>query len=318
MHYPESPSQRNAWVLSQRMERNHVSPDRPWAFLLEEERSAAGEVVQVATIFLTNRECPWRCLMCDLWRNTLAEDTPKGAIPRQIAWALARMPAGRVAKLYNSGSFFDRRAIPPEDHAAIAAQVAGFERVVVECHPSLVNDDCFRFRDRIGGRLEVAMGLETVHPGVLDKLNKRMTVEEFAGAADRLRLNDVDLRVFLLVHPPLMPAEEAFSWAARSLEFAFDCGATAVTLIPTRAGNGAMDALAAEGLFSEPSLAALEETSAYGIGLGRGRVFADLWDAERFATCAACREDRIARLRRMNLEQQVSPPVHCGTCGGRS
>jgi hypothetical protein len=316
--YPESASQRNAWVLEHRAERNALTPGKPWAYLVEEERSASGEVVPVATIFLTNRECPWRCVMCDLWRNTLADDTPVGAIPEQIANALARLPAAREVKLYNSGSFFDRRAIPTEDYAAIAACVAGFERVIVECHPSLVTDDCFHFRDRLRGRLEVAMGLETAHPEVLEKLNKRMTLEQFATAADRLRLNDVDLRVFLLVHPPFMPESEAFTWAARSLDFAFDCGATAATLIPTRAGNGAMDALAVQGLFSAPSLAMLEEATAYGISLARGRVFADLWDAERFAACTACRGARITRLHRMNLEQRIQPAIDCDACGGRS
>jgi radical SAM enzyme (TIGR01210 family) len=285
---------------------------------VEDERSASGEVAPVATIFLTNRECPWRCVMCDLWRNTLAGDTPPGGIPGQIAYALARLPAARTVKLYNSGSFFDRRAVPVEDHAAIAAQLGGFERVIVECHPSLVGDDCARFRDRLAGRLEVAMGLETAHPEVLEKLNKRMTVEQFAAAADRLRSDDVDLRVFLLVHPPFMPKAEAFAWVGRSLEFAFDCGATAVTLIPTRAGNGAMEALAAEGQFAAPTLAMLEQAAAYGVGLGRGRVFADLWDVERFAVCPACRAERIARLRRMNLEQRIPPAIPCEACGGRT
>jgi radical SAM enzyme (TIGR01210 family) len=254
--------------------------------------------------------------MCDLWRNTLEEDTPAGAIPEQIAWALGRLPAARVVKLYNSGSFFDRRAIPPEDHAAIAELVGGFERVIVECHPALVGDGCARFRDRLHGRLEVAMGLETAHPEVLGKLNKRMTAEQFAAAAERLRADDVDLRVFLLVHPPFMPAVEASAWVRRSLEVALDCGATAVTLIPTRAGNGAMEALATQGQFSHPTLAMLEEAAEYGLGLGRGRVFADLWDVERFAVCAACRAERIARLRRMNLEQQIPPKVLCDACGG--
>jgi hypothetical protein len=316
--YPESASQRNAWVLERRAKRNALTPGRPWAYLVEEERSASGEVVPVATVFLTNRECPWRCVMCDLWRNTLAEDTPAGAIPEQIAYALARLPAAREVKLYNSGSFFDRRAIPAEDHAAIAAGVAGFERVIVECHPSLVTDECFRFHDRLRGRLEVAMGLETAHPGVLERLNKRMTLEDFAAAADRLRSNDLDLRVFLLVKPPFMQESETLEWTARSLEFAFDCGATAVSLIATRAGNGAMEELSGEGFFSPPSLAMLEEAAAYGIGLGRGRVFADLWDVERFATCGVCRGDRIARLRRMNLEQLVPPAIGCDTCGGGS
>ncbi len=53
---------------------------------------------------------------------------------------------------------------------------------------------------------------------------------------------------FWPIHP-FMPESEAFTWAARSLDFAFDCGATAATLIPTRAGNGAMEALAAQGSF---------------------------------------------------------------------
>lgn len=316
--YPASSIERNAWVLARRPQRNELTADRPWAYLVEDERSPSGEVSPVATIFLTNRECPWRCVMCDLWRNTLAEDTPPGAIPEQIAWALARLPAARALKLYNSGSFFDRHAVPPEDHAAIAAQVGGFERVIVECHPSLVGDDCARFRDRLAGRLEVAMGLETAHPEVLEKLNKRMTVEQFAAAAQRLRSDDIDLRVFLLVHPPFMPEAEAFAWVARSLEFALDCGATAVTLIPTRAANGAMEALAAQGLFSTPTLAMLEEAAEHGVSLGRGRVFADLWDVERFALCPACRGQRIARLQRMNLEQRIPPAVVCEACGGQN
>src|SRR5690606_33819590 len=109
-------------------------------FLVETERSAEGELVPVATLFLTNRECPWRCVMCDLWKNTLTETVPPGAIPSQVDYALSRMPAARQIKLYNSGSFFDRRAIPPQDYPEIARRVRHFDRVIVECHPTLVNE----------------------------------------------------------------------------------------------------------------------------------------------------------------------------------
>jgi radical SAM enzyme (TIGR01210 family) len=316
MHYPEPAAEREAWILAQRPARNELDPLRPSAFLVEKERSASGEVVTVATIFLTGRECPWRCLMCDLWRNTLPGDTPLGSIPAQIEYALSQLPSARQIKLYNSGSFFDRKAIPPEDHVTIAGLVSGFERVIVECHPALVGEDCFRFRDRLGAKLEVAMGLETTHPQILEKLNKRMTTAQFAAAADRLRANDIDLRVFILAQPPFMPASEALAWAARSLDFAFDCGATAATLIPTRADNGAMELLLAQGDFSPPTLDTLEAAAAYGIGLGRGRVFVDLWDISRIATCASCRDVRIARLRRMNLEQHILPAIACESCGG--
>jgi radical SAM enzyme (TIGR01210 family) len=304
--------------VARRPQRNAVDSLRPWAFFVEEERSAAGEVVPVATVFLTNRECPWRCLMCDLWRNTLAEETPVGAIRSQIDYALERLPPARQVKLYNSGSFFDRKAIRVEDHAAIASRVAGFERVIVECHPALVGPDCFKFRDRLSGRLEVAMGLETVQTEILQKLNKRMTVETFAAAAERLRENDVDLRVFILVRPPFMAEEEAVEWAERSLDFAFDCGATAASLIPTRGGNGAMEELAASGEFAPPRLATMEAVAAYGISLGRGRVFVDLWDLRRNARCETCCERRVERLHAMNLRQVVLPALACASCGGKS
>lgn len=267
--FPASATERDAWIVSRRPERNVVDPLRPYAFLVEDELSASGEVVPIATVFLTNRECPWRCLMCDLWRNTLTEGVPGGAIRAQIDYALQRLGAARQIKLYNSGSFFDPKAIPLRDYGAIAECVAGFERVIVECHPALVGEVCLSFRDLIAGKLEVAMGLETAHPEILERLNKRMSLEQFESAAQYLRNNGIDLRVFILVKPPFMDEGEAVEWAARSLEFAFDCGATAGILIPTRGGNGAMEELAGAGLFSPPKLATLEAALAVGIAMNR-------------------------------------------------
>ena len=125
-----------------------------------------------------------------------------------------------------------------------------------------------------------------------------MTAVQFAASADRLRANDIDLRVFILVQPPFMPATESLAWTARSLDFAFDCDATVATLIPTRAGNGAMESLSAHGHFSPPTLETLEAAAAYGVGLRRGRVFADLWDISPLANLCVVPRQRIARLRR--------------------
>ncbi len=313
--YPAEGAGRDHWITDQRPSRNQVDAYTPYAFLVEDERSHTGEVVPVATVFLTNRECPWRCLMCDLWKNTLIDSVPVGAIPQQIAHALACLPEARQIKLYNSGSFFDPKAILLDDYEQIAAAVLPFERVIVESHPSLIGDRCLKLRDLLRGDLEVAMGLETVHPEALERLNKKLTVEQFASAAKHLRTNAIDLRVFVLIQPPFINAGEALFWAERSLDYAFACDATAVTLIPTRTGNGALDALMSSGHFQPPALETVEAAFAYGLRLGRGRVFVDLWDIERVTACPDCRFPRIERLSRMNLLQQIPPNIPCASCG---
>ncbi|WP_188553481.1 radical SAM protein [Edaphobacter dinghuensis] len=316
--YPTSDVERDQWILARRPAREDLDYRQPYAFLVEEEYSAAKEVVPVATVFLTNRECPWRCVMCDLWRNTLTEKVPVGAIPQQIDYALARLPPARQIKLYNSGSFFDRGAIPIEDYPAIAAQANSFDRTIVESHPSLINQTCLQFRDLLSNKLEVAMGLETSHPKILTLLNKRITLNQFSDASQYLQSNGIDLRVFILVQPPFMRAHEALYWAERSLDFAFDCGATAVTLIPTRPGNGAMETLIQLGEFSPPKLNVVEAAASYGLRLGRGRVFVDLWDLHSAPSKCSCYPLRMERLRKMNLQQSVTDRIECPQCKGNS
>jgi hypothetical protein len=315
--YPSRPAERDAWIVSHRPPRNAVSADQPYAFFVEDEVDATGAVHRVATVLLTNRECPYRCLMCDLWQNTLEHTVPADAIARQIDVALAALPPATVVKLYNSGSFFDHRAIPPGDYPGIAARLSGFQRVVVECHPALVGPDVGRLRGLLHGELEVAMGLETAHPAVLARLNKRMTLASWAAAAERLGSMGVALRAFVLVQPPFQGDGEAVEWAVRSAAFAFDHGAGAVSLIPVRAGNGALDALAAAGEFSPPRLATLEAAFDGALALGRGRVFADAWDLDRFSRCPACLVARTARLSDMNLTQRWIQRVSCNACAAR-
>lgn len=317
--YPSADSERDKWILARRPARAAVDPWQPYAFSIEDERSTSGQIVPLATVFLTNRECFWRCLMCDLWRNTLVEDTPVGAIPAQIDYALARLRPARHIKLYNSGSFFDSRAIPVVDYSAIASRVNSFEHVIVESHPALVRDRCLQFRDLLTPTLELAMGLETVHPEILPRLNKRMTLSQFAAAAAWLSEHDIALRAFILVKPPFLNDEaEALFWAARSIDFAFDHGASVVSLIPTRAGNGALETLSAHGDFAPPRLSTLEAAAEYGVRLGRGRVFADLWDVSQQTGCEGCHKARISRLEEINLQQCVPPRILCRHCGAGS
>jgi radical SAM enzyme (TIGR01210 family) len=288
--WPLAPAERDRFVLGHRPERPAHDPWRSQGVIVEEEVGPDGRAETVATVFLTGRECPWRCTMCDLWRYTTADDTPLGAIPAQIADARRTLdghPAHpTVIKLYNAGSFFDPRAVPESDYNTIAELLAPFARVIVECHPSLVGVRVERFiaaleRAQPGGRpsLEVAMGLETAHPHALESLNKRMDLASFSRAAEYLATRDIPLRVFLLIAPPFVPADEQDEWLIRSIDAALACGATAVALIPTRVGNGAMEVLAQDGRFTPPSREMTERSIALArahVGT-RARVFLDPW-----------------------------------------
>ena len=115
-----------------------------------------------------------------------------------------------------------------------------------------------------------------------------MTTNDFARATRFLVDHDIDVRAFVLLRPPFLSESEGIDWALRSIEFACDCGATCVSVIPTRSGNGLMDRWQADGWFSPPRLTSLEQVLEAGIAWHRGRVFADLWDVEQFAECTAC------------------------------
>jgi radical SAM enzyme (TIGR01210 family) len=309
--YPPSRTERNAWVESLRGARNAVNTDRPYAFTLDHEPNASGEIVPIATIFLTNKECPFRCVMCDLWQNTLEEEISIGQIPKQIEYALDRLPEARQIKLYNSGSFFDAAAIPVEDYETIAARVGHFERIIVECHPAFLGERCRRFRNLCSGQLEVAIGLESAHESTLSRLNKGMDLKQFERAATFLGKENVALRVFLLIQPPFIAWDESSIWLRHSITYALEHGATAISLIPTRAGNGAMERLASGGDFRPPTLDTIEASLDWAIGLQKGRVFADLWDLEKFSDCPQCFDQRRERLKSMNLSQTIIQRVHC-------
>ena len=310
MHHPRVHIN-NSWILSKRGVKNKVDPTKPYAYLVEKERMPDGSIEDVATVFLTNKECPFRCLMCDLWKNTTDQSVADDSIPRQIEFALHELPATKHIKLYNSGNFFDPKAIPTSDYDAIIELTRHFATVLVENHPRLTNHKVLDFRDRLKTDLQIALGLETVHPEVLPLLNKQMTLEDFRKSLRLLSDNAILARAFILLRPPFLTEQEGIEWAKKSIEFAFEIGVECSAVIPTRAGNGAMEILEKEGDFQSPQISSLEEVLEYGISLQKGRVLADLWDLEYFSTCSNCLEERQSRLDSMNLYQEIYPEIKC-------
>lgn len=319
-----------AEIRLRRGPREEVALEAPQAVWDEEETLASGVCVCTRVMILTGGECRFTCSMCDLWKHSLPTPTPAGILPEQIRHGLSKPATAsqpRWIKLYNGSNFFDSRSVPRGDLPEIAGLVNAFERVVVENHPRLCSDAIPLFRDLLGGRLEVAMGLETAHPEALAALNKQMTLDDFAAACERLAGWDVDARAFVLLGVPGVAAEEAVAWCLRSVAFARDCGVRHVSIVPLRSGNGWIDQRLAEGALQIPTAGELETAAETALAASTAQpagqsaaqppmvITVDLWDFPRLAgTCAACRPARMARLAEMNLTQRCLPrrPQPCG------
>lgn len=295
----------------------HVDPYAAHGTVLEEERRPDGTIERTLTVFLAGAECPFTCSFCDLWRWTIDGPTPPGALTRQLARVLEALegPMPQRLKLYNASNFFDQRAVPTADVNEIARLAAGFGAITVESHANTIGTQTLAFARRIAGRLEVAMGLETIHPVASAQLNKRLDLARFDRAARTLTENGVDLRVFVLLGTPYVDASESVAWTVRTVEYAADRGASVVSIIPVRGGNGEIERLQSVGHFTPPTLADLE-AALDGCAHCTGTVVtADLWDVEPLPACERCRSERIERLRRLNVTGRPEPCVTCSSCG---
>ena len=306
-------------IRSLRPPKPYVDPYVAHGTVLEEERRPDGRIEHALTVFLAGAECPFTCSFCDLWRYTIDGPTPRGSLVAQLERALADVagpPPDRL-KLYTASNFFDRRAVPPEDLPELARLAAPFESVTVESHASTIGAGVALFAHMLSGRLEVAMGLETIHPVAAARLNKRLTLSRFDRAAESLIADGIDVRAFVLLAAPHIDPAESVEWTVRTVEHAAAQGAAVVSIIPVRGGNGEMERLQALGEFTPPTLAQLEDALDGCAHIASTVVTADLWDVQSLATCDVCRGARTERLRRINVSGRAEPGIACDVCGGQ-
>ncbi len=281
-----------------------------------------GTLANVTTILLRGSECSFRCTMCDLWKTTHLGPTPVGNIPKQILEArksaidLINPSRLRWLKLYNASNFFAPYNVPTSDLPAIANLVKDFDRVIVENHPLLTSTKIADFAKLLNGRLEVAMGLETIEPTALRSLNKQMSVDDVRRATEQLIRMGVDARLFVLLRPPGLSESAAIEWCLASIDAARNWGARHVSVIPVRGGNGAMEQLQQKGEFEPPLTSSLEQVLSESVGKSTMVITADLWDWHRLrGLCPVCSQPRYDRMQRMNLTQSGIEGIQCACPG---
>jgi hypothetical protein len=257
--------------------KNKLDATKAYGVFSEPELTRNGVVEDHSIILTTNKECPFKCVMCDLWQNTLDYKVDDGVVAKQVRIALKELPAAKHLKLYNAGSFFDRQSIPKQDTFDIADELETleYETLIVEAHPKLIGAGCFEFAQYLSPQLDVAMGLETVDPEVLPRLNKNMTLDDFERATTEMLEHDIFVRAFILLRAPWHSEEAGKYWAKESIDFAHSIGVECCTIIPLRP-NPRISVTD----FEPSTPEALEEVVSYGLSKNKGRVFGDTWDAE--------------------------------------
>ncbi|MEM2870603.1 MAG: archaeosine biosynthesis radical SAM protein RaSEA [Thermoplasmata archaeon] len=192
-------------------------PRKPVAFWIEPD-ALDGQEVRAAVLLLRTRGCSWaRCTMCGYHR----EAAPAGGedVLAQFRTWLERVGAERVAKLYTSGSFFDGREIPADTRLIILEEAGRrFERVVVESRPEFLTEEALRDAINKCPQLEVAIGLESASPRVLEwSVRKGLTPADFERAAGLVHRMGARVRSYVLLKPPFLTELEALEDAVASI-----------------------------------------------------------------------------------------------------
>ena len=220
----------------------------------------------------------------------------------------ARLP--QRLKLYNASNFFDRRAVPREDYAALARLAAPFDggdgRVARE-HDRR-RDARVRAPARRGPTLEVASGSRRSIPRAMARLNKRLDLARLRrGDAVSRRRGDRSAR--------LRPARRAVRAGRRERRVDGAHGGARGRARRGRrrrssrcaAATARWSGCAALGEFTPPTLCAARGSARRVRSRSAGTVVtADLWDVERLPACDACRTRADRAAARLNRTGRAS------------
>jgi radical SAM enzyme (TIGR01210 family) len=182
-----------------------------------ERDSLDGRESRAWVLILRTSGCSWaRCSMCG-YHGEAAAATADDLL-HQFGTALQRQSGEEIAKVYTSGSFLDGREVPPELGRRLLTELSGsFKRVIVESRPEFVTEAAVKDALSACPGLEIAMGLESASPRVLEhSVRKGFTFADFERKAGLVRRGGGRVRAYLLLKPPFLNEAEALEDTVQS------------------------------------------------------------------------------------------------------
>jgi radical SAM enzyme (TIGR01210 family) len=195
--------------------------------LWSEDEALGSERVKAFVLILRTKGCYWAdlkgCSMCGYARDTLGRSTTPEELGQQLEHALRAYAGEPYVKIYTSGSFLDDREVDPGSRERIVrAFASSARRLLFESLPEFVEAERIApLKEAFPGELEIALGLESTQPEVLQRLvNKGSPPSDYLAAADRARTMGLRPKAYLLLKPPYLSEPEAIADVATSIRVA--------------------------------------------------------------------------------------------------
>ena len=194
--------------------------DQPVARWTEEE-VLGEEVVEAGVAILRTRGCYWSikegCSMCGYFNDTVPGGVSTDMLHSQWEKIRHSLKGKRYAKIYTSGSFLDPTEVPLDFANDVMSDMAdmGIEKVLVESLPEFVHPKHFSYSN--SPKIEIAIGLESSNPVVLDKsVNKRLLWPHFVKVCEIAHENGAEVKAYVLLKPPYLGERDAIEDAVQS------------------------------------------------------------------------------------------------------
>ena len=204
-----------------------------------------GDNYKRAVVYLMSNGCEWAlksahgCMMCGhIAKQTRMDDTISvGDYLKQFEDEFEKIDfkMNPILNLYNNGSFINDNEIPREARIGMLKKINQnpyIKMLVLETRPEFVTEEKVREIKRLipDKHIELGVGLEMKNDflrGIC--INKGFSLKRFDSAA-RIITKHLNLRVYVLLKPLFLTEKEGIENAVETIEYAFESGATTVSL----------------------------------------------------------------------------------------
>ncbi|MBN1330581.1 MAG: archaeosine biosynthesis radical SAM protein RaSEA [Candidatus Heimdallarchaeota archaeon] len=254
-------------------ERKVRDPSKVIAAWIERDHLLEGPG-EALVLILNSKGCSWGlgkeggCSMCG-YSNETSEGITSAHLIAQVKTALDEFASKKfqAVKIFNSGSFLDESEIPNDAQLTIIKTInslTNVSEIIIESRPEFVIDKNLRkltniLKDKI--KLEIGIGLESSNDSIRnDNVNKGFLFSDYLKAVSIAIKNNVRVKTYLLLKPPLLTEKEAINDTIQSAMVAIKAGSRSISINPVNIQNGTfVYNLWQNGLYRSPWFWSLKE-----------------------------------------------------------